>query len=640
MLTLAIPSGRRRADSAALGLLVVVAVAGLVVGRPATAAELPIAVAPGPVTTDEDLAVQITLSGTDDDGDELTYSITTVPAHGTVLPLDPGQCTPVPPDPCDVTVTYTPSGDFNGSDSFAFTVADGVDGTSSPATVDLTIDPINDPPLAADDNATGPEDESIDVFVLENDSDVDGDLLSITDATDGVHGTTAIVGAGNNIRVQYTPDENFNGLDQLTYMVDDGNGGSATGTVSITVDPVNDDPVADNESVTGTEDVPRSINVLIGDADVDGDTLTIVGATDGAHGTAAIIASGTRVRYTPAADFNGPDTFTYTVDDGHGGQDTATVTITLTAVNDAPTVEIPFEPVVDEDAGPQSFGGFLDGVEGPANEVSTQNVDFAIDDVTATSLFSVQPAVNPNGTLTFTPAANANGVSTVTVHSFDTGGTANGGVDVSPQQSFTITITPANDAPTAADDGVPTPIAVAQTAGPTPLTVLANDTALPDTGETLSIVAVTQGANGSVAITGSGTGLGYDPTGSFTGADTFTYTISDGALEATATVHINVAPDITPPVTSIRVVGTAGANSSSVRVTVRWSAFELQSGVARYQLQQRTDDGAWTTITLSPVNATRIERVLAGGHDYAFRIRAFDGIGNQGAYATSRTLRL
>ena len=301
----------------------------------ATAAEAPVAVAPGPVTTDEDLAVQITLSGTDDDGDELTFSISSVPVNGTVLPPDPGQCTPVPPDPCDVTVTYTPVGDFHGSDSFAFTVADGVDGTSSPATVTITVNPVNDPPVAVDDAKT-----------------------------------------------------------------------------------------------------------------------------------------------------------------------------------------------------------------------------------------------------------------------------------------------------------------VQQNAGPTLLTVLANDTALPDTGETLSIVAVTQGANGLVAITGGGTGVMYDPAGSFTGADTFTYTISDGALEATASVHVNVAPDITPPVTSIRVVGAAAATSSSIRVTVRWSAFELQSGVARYQLQQRIDGGAWTTIPLSPVNATSIERVLAGGHDYAFRVRAFDGIGNQGAYATSRTLRL
>ena len=111
---------------------------------------------------------------------------------------------------------------------------------------------------------------------------------------------------------------------------------------------------------------------------------------------------------------------------------------------------------------------------------------------------------------------------------------------------------------------------------------------------------------------------------------------------ATVTVTVEGAgdPDTIAPVATIRVVGTASATSSSLRVTVTWSAFEAQSGINLYQLQQQVDGGAWTTIALSTPTTTSLERVLAGGHRYAFRVRARDGIGNLGAYSASPQLRI
>ena len=751
---------RSRALLAAAGMALLAAGA-VVTGPNAVAAERPVAVAPGPVTTDEDVAVQITLSGGDADGDELTFSIGAQPTLGTVLPQDPGQCTPVPPNPCDVVVTYTPAANAHGADSFTFTVSDGADGTSDPATVAITVTSVNDDPVALDNDAAGFEDQPFDIFVLVNDTDVDKDPLLITDATGEAHGTVDIVGAGNNIRLHYTPDEDFNGFDSVMYTVSDGHGGTDTAGVTIgvnpvndppaiivpfaidvdedsneplldpgewsfggyldedagppdedasqavdfviddvsptslfsvqpdvnpngtltftlapnangvatvtahatdtggtanggidvgppqeftiTVNPVNDEPIADDESVTLPEDSSIAVSVLIGDSDADGDALHVVAATDGTHGTVTIGSSGFRVTYHPAADYNGPDAFTYTVSDGHGGMDSAAVTVTVDAVNDAPSLTLDPGPTVAEDfsnaaQGFVSVPGFADGDPGPPDEDGTQAVDFVVDDYSNPSLFASGPDINPNGTLRFKLAPDANGTSTVTAHAVDDGGTAGGGIDESQAQAFTITVTAVNDPPDAVDDGTPGAVQILQNVGPTPVDVLSNDSTV-DAGESIEIVAVTQGAHGSVAITGGGTGLTYDPAGSFTGTDTFTYTISDGALEATATVHVDVAPDVTAPVASIRVVGVAGGSSSSLRVTVMWSAVELQSGIARYKLQQQTD-GAWTTITLTPIDATSIERVLAAGHDYAFRVRAFDGIGNQGDYATSPTLRL
>lgn len=165
---------------------------------------------------------------------------------------------------------------------------------------------------------------------------------------------------------------------------------------------------------------------------------------------------------------------------------------------------------------------------------------------------------------------------------------------------------------------------------------------MPDTGETVSIVAVTQPAHGVVAISGGGSGLTYDPVGLYTGPDQFSYTISDtGGLTDTATVHVSVTPDITPPVAATpRFVIIAGAGATAVRARIVWSAADLQSGVSLYELQQRTDGGGWTVVALPTPTTTTILRTLPLGHDYRFRVRAKDGVGNVGAYATSRVTRL
>src|SRR5204863_4274061 len=151
--------------------------------------------------------------------------------------------------------------------------------------------PVNDPPVAVNDTATTPEDTSVSIPVLVNDSDVDGDPLTITAAT-GTNGTVSIVGTN----LLFTPATNFNGVVTLSYTISDGHGGTASATVSVTVTPVNDPPVAVNDVATTPEDTAVSIPVLANDSDVDGDTLTITGAST-TNGTVSVV--GTNVLFRP-----------------------------------------------------------------------------------------------------------------------------------------------------------------------------------------------------------------------------------------------------------------------------------------------------------------------------------------------------
>jgi large repetitive protein len=194
----------------------------------------------------------------------------------------------------------------------------------------------NCPPNANDDPATTKEDNSVTINVLANDTDPEGDPLMVSSVTQPANGS-AVLNADNT--VTYTPKSDFNGSDSFTYTVADDHGGTDKATVNITVTPVNDAPVADGDSATTAEDTPTNIAVLSDDTDVDGDALSVANTTQPSHGTVSINANGT-LSYTPAADFNGSDTFTYTVSDGHGGTATATVNVTVTPVNDAPTVAV------------------------------------------------------------------------------------------------------------------------------------------------------------------------------------------------------------------------------------------------------------------------------------------------------------
>jgi len=457
------------------------------------------------VTTQEDTLVSITLAGCDPDGDALSYSVVKGPSNGSLSGTGPN-------------LTYTSNANFNGSDSFLFKVNDGtVD--SAAATVSITLKAVNDPPTASyvgakvqknppaakDDSVTTEEDTPV-TITLEG-SDPDEDALSYTVVTGPSYGSLS----GTAPNVSYTPNPDFYGADSFTFKVSDETAESNTATVSITVTAANDAPNANDDSATTQEDTPiEAIDVLTNDTDVDDDRLTTSAVTQGANGSVTINADNT-LSYSPKANFCGTDSFTYTVSDGKGGADTATVNVKVKAANDAPMAYD--DSVTTQEDRPVSItlaSGDADG------DLLTYSV---VTEPSNGSLTGTAPK------LRYSPNANFNGSDSFTFKVSDK--TADSAI-----ATVSITVKAVNDAPTANDDWVMTqedrPIVR--------IDVLANDTDVDN--DSLTITTVTQGSNGSLTINADNT-LSYAPKADFFGSDAFTYTACDSKGE-TDTANVNV----------------------------------------------------------------------------------------------------
>ena len=364
------------------------------------------------------------------------------------------------------TVNLTPSGAFRftpaaggcGNASFRYTISDGTN-SSSEATVSILIDCL---PRAGNDTTTVLEDSGTSIVtVLANDSDPDpGQTLTIISVTSASHGLAAIATGGTT--VSYTPQPDYFGADSFTYTISDGRGGTATATVSVTVLEVNDAPSftkganqSVNEDAAAQTIAAWATGASAGPANESSQTLDYLVTNDNAalFAAAPAISPAGTLTYTPAANANGLATVTVRLHDSGGtvnaGVDTSapqTFTIAVAPINDAPSFVKGTDQSVAEDAGAQSVLAWATSISaGPADE-SAQAVDFLVSSDNA-ALFSVQPAIAANGTLTYTPVANANGSAIVTVRLHDNGGVLNGGVDTSAPQTFTITVSAVNDAP-------------------------------------------------------------------------------------------------------------------------------------------------------------------------------------------------
>ncbi|MCE9653470.1 MAG: tandem-95 repeat protein [Nitrosarchaeum sp.] len=226
----------------------------------------------------------------------------------------------------DGSFTYQPNQNFDSIDYFTYVATNGTHNSNS-TTVTLFVNPINDSPIARDDITSTFEDTPVTIPVLNNDSDVDGDLLTVNSITQGTNGTVTT----NGITVTYTPKLDFNGIDSFIYTISDGILTDNT-TVYVTVGLVNDAPIAQNDTASTIENTPIIIPVLNNDSDVDDNLLIINSITQGSNGT--ITTNSTTITYTPHLNFTGTDSFIYTISDGVNTSNSAMVTVIVTSVDD------------------------------------------------------------------------------------------------------------------------------------------------------------------------------------------------------------------------------------------------------------------------------------------------------------------
>ena len=236
----------------------------------------------------------MTANDTDAEGSALSVALVAGPAHGALALNANGS------------FIYTPEADFTGTDSFSYKANDGAS-DSDAVTVALAVAPVNDAPIAADDAFTTVEDAPVSGNVVSNDADIDGDPLTAALLGGPSHGALDFTANGS---FTYTPAANFSGADSFTYQISDGKANSGVATVNLAVAPVNDAPVAADDALTTAEDMPVSGNVVSNDADVDGDALTAA---------LQYLNPGQVVTYS----------FDYTILDGSGGTDIATVSLTV-----------------------------------------------------------------------------------------------------------------------------------------------------------------------------------------------------------------------------------------------------------------------------------------------------------------------
>ncbi|WP_188008267.1 Ig-like domain-containing protein [Photobacterium damselae] len=448
--------------------------------------------------TQEETAVSGQLTATDVDGDNLTFKPGTNPENGSVT-VNP-----------DGSWEYVPNTDFNGEDSFTVVVDDGNGGTDT-ITVTVNVTPVNDAPVGEDVSAETQEDTAVTGQLTA--TDVDGDSLTFKPGADPTNGQVTVNPDGS---WEYVPNPDFNGEDSFTVVVDDGNGGSDTITVTVNVTPVNDAPVGENVTAETQEDT--AVTGQLTATDVDGDNLTFKPGSDPTNGSVTVNPDGSW-EYVPNTDFNGEDSFTVVVDDGNGGTDTITVTVNVTPINDAPVGE----DVTAETQEETAVTGQL-----TATDLDGDNLTFK----PGTNPENGNVTVNPDGSWEYVPNPDFNGEDSFTVVVDD----GNGGTDTI---TVTVNVTPVNDAPVGEDVSAETQEETA---------VTGQLTATDVDGDNLTFKPGSNPENGSVTINADGS-WEYVPSPDFNGEDSFTVVVDDGnGGTDTITVTVNVTPVNDAPV--------------------------------------------------------------------------------------------
>ncbi|HHG3068625.1 TPA: tandem-95 repeat protein [Vibrio parahaemolyticus] len=460
-------------------------------------------------TVVEDTPTIIKVLGNDtfeDDGKVVSLDTNNGPANGTVS-VNP-----------DGSVTYTPNDNYVGKDTFTYIVTSG--GVSESTTVEVNVTPVNDAPVAKDDIATTQEDTAVTIDVLPNDTDVDGDKLSIQSASvPKEQGTVEVV----NGKLVFTPAENFNGDAEITYTVTDGQL-TDEAKVTVTVNPVNDAPTIKVDAVESiTEDAVSTDTVVatltVRDTDTPEDQLT-VSLENNSNGYFVLVGDEVKLTQAGVDAVNNDEldlkdlTISASVSDGVNPTASDSDSLVVNRVNDAPTVENAIaDQVLAED---------FDAYTIDLNEVfkdTDSSLEFSV-----SGNNSIQIAL-VNGVATITPTADWNGKETITFTATDPSGE-------SISQTVNFTVAPMADI--VADKAT----VVEDT--PTIIKVLGNDTFEGD-GKVVSLDTNNGPSNGTVSVNPDGS-VTYTPNDNYVGKDTFTYVVTSGGVSESTTVTVNVTP--------------------------------------------------------------------------------------------------
>ncbi len=452
------------------------------------------------VNQNEPTSGDASFNDSDPDGEPVVFTLLTPPSNGSLIFNNDG------------TFTYTPDADYLGDDSFTYQICDFFN-VCDEATVFITVIPVNDTPIAVDDEFVTDEDEVLTASVADNDSDPDGDDLTFSINLSPVNGSVSMNDDGT---FTYTPNENFNGSDAFTYNVCDPDGTCDLGTVNITIIPVNDTPIAIDDSNTGEEDDVVSGDVSVNDTDVEGDGLTFTIVTNPTNGSVVLNEDGTYT-YTPDADFNGTDTFTYQACDGNTC-DEAVVIINIDPVND--------DVIAVDDEYSTNENTLLNGNVGDNDQDPDGNV--LVFTLLADAANGTLTLTN-NGGFTYLPDPNFVGEDTFTYIVCD--------ADVCDTAIVVITVIELDTTPVGEDDAFSV-----NEDGFLNGDVSLNDSDLDGDDLTFGPAGTFDTGNGTVTLNADGT-FTYTPDPNFNGTDTFTYEVCDDDDNCTeVTVTITVIP--------------------------------------------------------------------------------------------------
>jgi hypothetical protein len=513
----------------------------------------------------------ITLDSNDIDNSLLVYTVESTTSNGTLNCIGK-DC------------TYTPNLNYLGSDSFTFKTNDGVV-DSNTATVNISVISSNNAPVSDSQNLTFTED-SVDNSITLTASDPDSsnlDYIIVSNPSNGLLNCT-------NENCTYTPNPNYNGSDVFSFKTNDGESDSNTVDINLTINPVNDVPIANNDSISTNEDTP--INFQLNASDIDLDPLTYIVDSNPSNGT--LNCTNQNCTYTPNTNYNGSDVFTFHVNDGSIDSNTATVSITINSINDAPILNS--DSISTNEDIPFDFSAIL-----TAKSSDPENDPISFEIVSNPTNGSIT-GTHPN--LIYTPNASYNGSDSVSVRAFD-------GVNYSTVATYNITVNPINDAPVSNN---------LSSTGDEDTTLNFNLNCSDLENDPLNYIIVSSTSNGIINCTDDN--CSYTPNLNYNGSDSFTYKCNDGGLDSnTSTVSLIINPVNDAPLLSSYSITINEDESFDLSVILIANSSDIENDSISFEIVSNPNNGV---IIGSHPNLIYTPNTSYTGND-SISVRAYDG---------------